>query len=360
MEKHSEGRIPGQRWFRKDYGSTSSSGAFGRQSAAALRGAETGLGSGRTLYVNADVNGAVVRRLGVSADDAAAMPDMGRADGLIRARVVNGNGLTPEQVSKSLPLTADQGFFLPTRADPAVDFYAREGDDGLLVLRAGGFTRAELDAGNCEHRVTNVLGVLLPRIVDEPRDLVVLDCPAGTAAFSGGWLGAAADAAVLVTRPHEDFLDAYREVLAFAENEGLEPVTVVTDSHYRDDRDFLRRNGIEPDAVLPRVDALERALSRGAPIPWEALEGHPEFTAGMRELDLKLQDVAADADWQSRQAALLTVQDRNSSYSSSPQLHQGPSEAQAFAARGHRARAELERRNSVILADGSVLEPSRL
>ncbi|MGP4109402.1 nucleotide-binding protein [Streptomyces sp. 4N509B] len=245
--------------------------------------------------VDADINQHLGVALGLSEDEAAALPAMGSRLPLIKdyLRGDNPRILSSETMIKTTPPGTGSRLLRLTEDNPVFDACARvvrlgRGADGgaggpgvaggeggddegeLRLLVTGPFTQDDLGVA-CYHSKTGAVELCLNHLVDGRGEFLVVDMTAGSDSFASGMF-TRFDMTFLVAEPTRKGVSVYRQYREYARDFGVALRVVGNKVQGPEDEAFLRDQVGEDLLVTFGHSDWVRALERGAPRPFAALE----------------------------------------------------------------------------------------
>jgi CO dehydrogenase maturation factor len=246
-------------------------GGSGKTTLAALLSRQLAARGARVLAIDADINQHLGSALGLTEDEAAALPAMGANITAIKDYVRGDNPRirSAEVMTKTTP--PGRGSRLLTLDDlgPVVDALTRT-VDGVRLLVTGPFAEEDLGVA-CYHSKVGAAELMLNHLVDGPDEYVVVDMTAGADSFASGMF-TRFDLTVLVAEPTLRGVGVYRQYREYAH--GFDVPIAVVGNKVEDDDDvaFLRRNiGEDLIACVPS-SRFVRAMEKGRKPPIDELE----------------------------------------------------------------------------------------
>ncbi|MEU7564536.1 ATP-binding protein [Streptomyces fradiae] len=251
------------------------------------------------VAVDADINQHLGTALGLDEDAAAALPSMGSHLPLIKQYLRGSNpriGSTDTMIKTTPP--GEGSRLLRVREDnPVYEACARplRLDGGMIQIMATGvFTEADLGVA-CYHSKVGAVELYLNHLVDGPDEYVVVDMTAGSDSFASG-LFTRFDMTFLVAEPTRKGVSVYRQYTRYARDFGVTVKVVGNKVQSRDDLEFLRDAAGEDLVATVGQSEWVRALERGRPGPFGALE--PENREALRVLRDAVDATYARRDWE--------------------------------------------------------------
>ncbi|TDC79409.1 ATP-binding protein [Streptomyces hainanensis] len=254
--------------------------------------------------VDADINQHLGVALGLTEEQAAAMPPMGERLPLIKEHLRGDNPriLSAETMIKTTPPGEGSRLLRLAEDNPVFDACARTVplDDGAArLLVTGPFTEDDLGVA-CYHSKTGAVELVLNHLVDGRGEFLVVDMTAGSDSFASGMF-TRFDTTFLVAEPTRKGVSVYRQYRDYARDFGVALRVVGNKVQGQDDLDFLRAEVGDDLVVAFGQSDWVRALERGVQRPFAELE--PE---NARALDALYE--AADASYAARDWERYTQQ----------------------------------------------------
>lgn len=249
--------------------------------------------------VDADINQHLGVALGLTEEEAAAVPPLGGRLTLIKDHLRGDNPriASAETMIKTTPPGTGSRLLRLGEDNPVFDACARTvplGDGTARLLATGPFTEDDLGVA-CYHSKTGAVELCLNHLVDGRGEYLVTDMTAGSDSFASGMF-TRFDMTFVVAEPTRKGVSVYRQYKDYARDFGV-PLRVVGNKvQGPEDEEFLREEAGEDLLVTLGHSDWVRAMERGAPRPFAGLE-----QSARRALDV-LYD-AADAaylrrDWE--------------------------------------------------------------
>jgi CO dehydrogenase maturation factor len=246
--------------------------------------------------VDADINQHLGTALGLDERDAAAIPPLGASLPLIKEHLRGANPrilsadtmiktTPPGEGSRLLRLDEDNPVFAACARTVALD----GGEARLMVT--GAFTEDDLGVA-CFHSKTGAVELCLNHLVDGRHEYFVVDMTAGSDSFASGMF-TRFDMTFLVAEPTRKGVSVYRQYRDYARDFGVALRVVGNKVQGPEDVDFLREQVGDDLLVTMGHSDWVRALERGVPRPFAALE-----ESGARAL--RVLHEAADAAYERR------------------------------------------------------------
>ncbi|MBP0456509.1 ATP-binding protein [Streptomyces montanisoli] len=227
------------------------------------------------MAVDADINQHLGAALGLTDEQAAALPAMGAHLPLIKEYLRGGNAriASAETMIKTTPPGAGSRLLRVVEDNPVYDACARDVrlDDGTIRLMATGpFTEADLGVA-CYHSKVGAVELCLNHLVDGPGEYVVVDMTAGSDSFASGMF-TRFDMTFLVAEPTRKGVSVYRQYKEYARDFGVALRVVGNKVQDEADLRFLRDEvGDDLLVTLSHSDWV-RAMEKGRPAPFATLE----------------------------------------------------------------------------------------
>lgn len=231
--------------------------------------------SASVLAVDADINQHLGPALGLTEEEAAALPAMGEHLPLIKdyLRGTNPRIASTATMIKTTPPGEGSRLLRVCEDNPVYDACARpvELDGGAARLMVTGpFTDADLGVA-CYHSKTGAVELCLNHLVDGPDDYVVVDMTAGSDSFASGMF-TRFDLTFLVAEPTRKGVSVYRQYKEYARDFGVALKVVGNKVQGPDDLDFLRAEAGDDLLVTVGHSDWVRALEKGRPPRFDLLE----------------------------------------------------------------------------------------
>ncbi|MHC0431986.1 ATP-binding protein [Streptomyces sp. O3] len=227
------------------------------------------------IAVDADINQHLGAALGLTDDEAAALPAMGAQLPLIKDYLRGGNPriASAETMIKTTPPGAGSRLLRVREENPVYAACGRavELDGGAVRLMVTGpFTEADLGVA-CYHSKVGAVELCLNHLVDGRGEFVVVDMTAGSDSFASGMF-TRFDMTFLVAEPTRKGVSVYRQYKEYARDFGVALAVVGNKVQGQDDIDFLRAE--VGDDLLLTVGHSDwvRAMEKGRPPRFELLE----------------------------------------------------------------------------------------
>ncbi|MCW2944797.1 MAG: ATP-binding protein [Actinoallomurus sp.] len=216
------------------------------------------------VAVDADINQHLAVALGLSEDEAAAIPAMGEHVAEIKAwlRGTNPRISATQSMVKTTPPGAGSRLLRLGGDDPIHSKLAVEAAGARLMV-TGPFTDEDLGVA-CYHSKTGAVELYLNHLVDGPGEYVVVDCTAGAESFASGMF-TRFDLTFLVAEPTRKGVAVYRQWTDYAADYDVALNVIGNKVHGPDDVAFLRDHvGDDLLCCLGQSGAV-RGMEQGRP-----------------------------------------------------------------------------------------------
>ncbi|SFS87024.1 CO dehydrogenase maturation factor [Streptomyces harbinensis] len=226
--------------------------------------------------VDADINQHLGPALGLSDEEAAAVPPLGGRLPLIKEYLRGDNPriLSAETMIKTTPPGAGSRLLRLDEDNPVFAACARDVDLGegrsARLLATGAFTEDDLGVA-CYHSKTGAVELCLNHLVDGRDAYVVVDMTAGSDSFASGMF-TRFDLTFLVVEPTRKGVSVYRQYREYARDFGVALRVIGNKVQGRDDEEFLREQVGDELLVTVGHSDWVRALERGVRRPFGELE----------------------------------------------------------------------------------------
>ncbi|MEV7614772.1 ATP-binding protein [Streptomyces sp. NPDC089799] len=272
------------------------------------------------VAVDADINQHLGAALGLTEQEAAALPAMGAHLPLIKEylRGTNPRIASAETMIKTTPPGSGSRLLRVCEDNPVYEACARpvvlDGPDGaartdpaagtsgsggsrgcnaVRLMATGPFTDSDLGVA-CYHSKVGAVELCLNHLVDGPGEYVVVDMTAGSDSFASGMF-TRFDMTFLVAEPTLKGVSVYRQYKEYARDFGVALKVIGNKVQGPDDIEFLRaETGADLLATVGHSDWV-RAMEKGRPRPFGLLE--PENRAALRLLREVADASHAERDW---------------------------------------------------------------
>ncbi|MEV6207445.1 ATP-binding protein [Kitasatospora sp. NPDC051914] len=276
-------------------GKTTLSALFIRHLAAAGR---------PVIAVDADINQHLGPALGLTDEQASALPALGAHLPEIKEYLRGDNPLirSADEMIKTTPPGRGSRLLRIVEENPVYAACARPialDEGSVRLLATGAFTEEDLGVA-CYHSKVGAVELLLNHLVDGRDEYVVTDMTAGSDSFASG-LFTRFDLTFLVAEPTRKGISVYRQYKEYARDFGITLRVVGNKVQGADDLAFLRREvGDDLLTAFGHSDWV-RKLEQGAEPALSALE--PANRAVLHDLEAE-----ADASFALRDAGKYTAQ----------------------------------------------------
>ncbi|MEU8618000.1 ATP-binding protein [Streptomyces sp. NPDC048623] len=251
------------------------------------------------LAVDADINQHLGAALGLSDEEAAALPAMGAHLPLIKEylRGANPRIASADTMIKTTPPGEGSRLLRVREDNPVYTACARPvalDGNGIRLMATGPFTESDLGVA-CYHSKVGAVELCLNHLVDGEDEYVVVDMTAGSDSFASGMF-TRFDMTFLVAEPTRKGVSVYRQYKEYARDFGVALKVVGNKVQGPDDVDFLRAEVGDDLLVTVGHSDWVRSMEKGRPPLFELLE-----TANRTALQT-LRNAAdasyADRDWE--------------------------------------------------------------
>ncbi|MFF6775390.1 ATP-binding protein [Streptomyces sp. NPDC012637] len=251
------------------------------------------------VAVDADINQHLGAALGLSDEEASALPAMGAHLPLIKdyLRGSNPRIASADTMIKTTPPGEGSRLLRVREDNPVYEACARSVrlDDGELRLMATGpFTESDLGVA-CYHSKVGAVELCLNHLVDGPDEYVVVDMTAGSDSFASGMF-TRFDMTFLVAEPTRKGVSVYRQYKEYARDFGVALKVVGNKVQGADDVDFLRSEVGEDLLVTVGHSDWVRSMEKGRPPRFELLEAANR--TALQTLQNAADDSYAHRDWE--------------------------------------------------------------
>jgi CO dehydrogenase maturation factor len=216
------------------------------------------------VAIDADINQHLAVALGLTEDEAAAIPAMGEHLPEIKSwlRGTNSRISSVGAMVKTTPPGRGSRLLRPAGDDPVHSRLAVEAAGARLMV-TGPFTDEDLGVA-CYHSKTGAVELYLNHLVDGPGDYVVVDCTAGAESFASGMF-TRFDLTFLVAEPTRKGVAVYRQWVDYAADYDVALRVVGNKVQGPDDVAFLREH--VGDALLCWLgqSTAVRGMEQGRP-----------------------------------------------------------------------------------------------
>jgi CO dehydrogenase maturation factor len=227
------------------------------------------------VAVDADINQHLGAALGLSEEEAAALPAMGAHLSSIKnyLRGTNPRITSAETMIKTTPPGEGSRLLRLCEDNPVYEACARPVrlDGGHIRLMATGpFTESDLGVA-CYHSKVGAVELCLNHLIDGPGEYLVVDMTAGSDSFASGMF-TRFDLTFLVAEPTRKGVSVYRQYKEYARDYGVALKVVGNKVQGQDDIDFLREEVGEDLLVTVGHSDWVRAMEKGRPPRFDQLE----------------------------------------------------------------------------------------
>lgn len=246
-------------------------GGSGKTTLAALLARHLVRSGAPVLAIDADINQHLAGALGMSEDEAAAIPAMGAHLALIKDHLSGTNPRIRSSASmvKTTPPGSGSRLVRVTGSNPVFERLGRQ-VAGLRLLATGPFSDDDLGVA-CYHSKVGAAELLLNHMVDGPREYVVVDMTAGADAFASGMF-TRFDLMVLVAEPTLRSVSVLRQYRHYARDHDVAIAVVGNKVHAQEDIDFLGEHAGESLLTWFGTSSMVRAMEKGRPTSLDDLE----------------------------------------------------------------------------------------
>lgn len=245
------------------------------------------------LAVDADINQHLGVTLGLTTDQAAALPPMGLQIDQIKEYLRGSNPLirSNEAMAKTTPPGTGSRLVTPTEQNPIYDHFARE-VEGVRLLAVGPFSEEDLGV-KCYHSKTGAAELLLNHMIDGPSEYVIMDMTAGADSFASGMF-TKFDVTFLVVEPTIKSVSVYQQYKQYARDHDVNIQVIGNKVEDASDVGFLKSH--VGDDLLAWFDrsGFVRTMEKGQHLPLEQLEAHNRNTLE----EMKATVDARQKDWE--------------------------------------------------------------
>ncbi|MFF0434763.1 ATP-binding protein [Streptomyces sp. NPDC004327] len=251
------------------------------------------------VAVDADINQHLGAALGLSDEEAAALPAMGAHLPLIKEYLRGDNPriASPDTMIKTTPPGEGSRLLRVREENPVYAACARpvrlDGEE-IRLMATGPFTESDLGVA-CYHSKVGAVELCLNHLVDGPDEYVVVDMTAGSDSFASGMF-TRFDMTFLVAEPTRKGVSVYRQYKEYARDFGVALKVVGNKVQGADDVDFLRAEVGDDLLVTVGHSDWVRAMEKGRPPRFDTLEAANR--AALRTLQGAADDSYAHRDWE--------------------------------------------------------------
>ena len=195
------------------------------------------------IAVDADINQHLATTVGLTEEQAAALPSMGEHLPQIKEYLRGGNPRIADAASmiKTTPPGSGSRLLRIAESNPVYALCAREFTvDGapLRLMATGAFAEEDLGVA-CYHSKVGAVELCLNHLVDGPGEYLVVDMTAGSDSFASG-LFTRFDLTFLVAEPTRKGVSVYRQYQQYAADYGVNLRVVGNKVQHEDDAAYLR------------------------------------------------------------------------------------------------------------------------
>jgi CO dehydrogenase maturation factor len=246
-------------------------GGSGKTTVAALLARHLVRGGAPVLAIDADINQHLAGALGMSDDEAAAIPAMGAHLALIKDHLRGTNRLIRSSASmvKTTPPGSGSRLVRVTESNPIYERLGRR-VAGLRLLATGPFNDDDLGVA-CYHSKVGAAEMLLNHMVDGPGEYVVVDMTAGADAFASGMF-TRFDLMLLIAEPTLRSVSVLRQYQHYARDHDVAIAVVGNKVHAAEDVDFLREHAGASLLTWLGNSSMVRAMEKGRSTSLDDLE----------------------------------------------------------------------------------------
>ena len=250
-------------------------GGSGKTSVSALFIRHLAAAGAPVIAIDADINQHLGTALGLSEQDAAALPALSAHTRRIKEYLRGDNPLikSADEMVKTTPAGPGSRLLPFDSLGPIETWCGTELTGtlrGVRLFATGVFEEADLGVA-CYHSKVGAAELLLNHLVDGPGEYVVMDMTAGADAFASG-LFTRFDATFLVAEPTRKSLSVYRQYRRYADEYGIAVHVVGNKVTDQDDHDFLRAEAGDALVASFGYSAYVRAQEQGREAGIESLE----------------------------------------------------------------------------------------
>ncbi|MFI5829705.1 ATP-binding protein [Streptomyces sp. NPDC051578] len=250
------------------------------------------------VAVDADINQHLGVALGLSEDEAAALPAMGAHLSMIKdyLRGSNPRIASADTMIKTTPPGSGSRLLRIIEDNPVYDACARPvllDGDPVRLMATGPFTEADLGVA-CYHSKVGAVELCLNHLVDGPDEYVVVDMTAGSDSFASGMF-TRFDMTFLVAEPTRKGVSVYRQYKEYARDYGVALRVIGNKVQGPEDIEFLQDEVGDDLLVTFGHSDWVRSLEKGRPAAFELLEASNRLA--LQVLQDAAEDSYADRDW---------------------------------------------------------------
>ncbi|MEU8758590.1 ATP-binding protein [Streptomyces sp. NPDC048659] len=251
------------------------------------------------IAVDADINQHLGAALGLSDEEAAALPAMGAHLPLIKEYLRGSNPriTSSDTMIKTTPPGEGSRLLRVREENPVYDTCARAvtlDDGGIRLMATGPFTESDLGVA-CYHSKVGAVELCLNHLVDGSDEYVVVDMTAGSDSFASGMF-TRFDMTFLVAEPTRKGVSVYRQYKEYARDFGVSLRVIGNKVQGPEDVDFLRDEVGDDLLVTVGHSDWVRAMEKGRPPRFELLEAANRMA--LQALQNAADDSYAHRDWE--------------------------------------------------------------
>ena len=223
------------------------------------------------VAIDADINQHLAQNLGMTAEEAAALPPMGIEVDLIKNyfRGENPRIRSAAVMVKTTPPGGGSRFARLDEQSPISEYFERT-INGVRVMAVGEFTEEDLGI-KCYHSKVGAAEILLNHLIDREHEYVVVDMTAGADSFASG-IFTKFDVMFLVAEPTLKSVGVYEQYKKYAKDYDVNIKVIANKVEDGADADFIKKHvGNDLVAVITRSPFV-RSLEKGTGKPIHQLE----------------------------------------------------------------------------------------
>lgn len=244
------------------------------------------------VAIDADINQHLGTALGMSDENAAAIPALGLNIHELKEylRGTNPRIASADAMLKSTPAGHGSRLLRVNGNDPIHQKFGVHIENATLMA-TGPFSEADLGL-SCYHSKIGAAELYLNHVADEAREYVVMDMTAGADAFASG-LFTRFDVTFLVAEPTRKGVSVYRQYKEYTKEHDVKIKVIGNKVEDADDVDFLRDAVGDDLLTFVSPSRYVRACEKGQTPSFEALESQ-----NRKALEKMLYEVnATPQDW---------------------------------------------------------------
>ncbi len=213
-------------------------GGSGKTTLASLLSRSLAAHNVPVLAIDADINQHLGVALGLSEEEASAIPPMGLEVDRIKeyVRGTNQRITSNALMIKTTPPGHGSRLLHLGEANPLFSYFARH-VQGVRLLATGPFSQEDL-GHRCYHSKVGAAEIVLNHLIDGPGDYVVVDMTAGADAFASG-MCSKFDLTFLVVEPTRKSLSVYKQYQTYARDYAIKLAVIGNKVENDEDRAFL-------------------------------------------------------------------------------------------------------------------------